>query len=305
MPHGEPGAPEASPPETAGDEDGRDPAAGPPPPTVKVPRLRSLAIALFSLLATVALTFGAHTDREPDAVVVFGMQALFVVVWTIASRPPAPRVVIAVGLAVAIGTDVAAVMTRTASLEPMAYLTAAGFFVGVIGQLVRPAGRIRVTESLGSSLVVVVGVVAFATLIELARHPRGTEALTTSLAAAGIAVAIARLADVVVPLPRIAPQVPRGGFGVVFGTMTGTAAAAVAGYYFDGLDTTRAAIAGLVTALVATMVDLSVGYAEAGRHVEGDAPAFWLARHMQGPLGALAFAAPAAYGAGVLLLNVL
>jgi hypothetical protein len=271
----------------------------------KVRRLISLAIAGFTVLATAALVLGAHTSRPSDAVVVFGMQLLFVVVWTVASRPPAPRVVIAVGLAAAVATDVAAVVTSTASLEPLAYVTAGGFVAGVVGQLVRPAGRIRVTESLGSSLVVVVGAVSLGALIELTRHARGTQALAACMAAAGAAVAVARLSDVILPLPRIAPQVPRGGFGVVLGTMVGTGVAAAGGFYLHGLDSvTKAALAGLVSALVAGMVDLSVGYAEAGRSVEGDAPALWLSRHMQGPLGALAFASPAAYAVSVLLLDV-
>jgi len=50
------------------------------------------------------------------------------------------------------------------------------------------------------------------------------------------------------------------------------------------------------------MVDLSVGYAEASRIIDGDEPALWLARHIQGPIGALAFAAPAVYVASTLLL---
>jgi len=43
------------------------------------------------------------------------------------------------------------------------------------------------------------------------------------------------------------------------------------------------------------IVDLGTGYAEAGRTLEGDAPFMWLARHLQGPLGAFAFAAPVSY----------
>jgi hypothetical protein len=53
---------------------------------------------------------------------------------------------------------------------------------------------------------------------------------------------------------------------------------------------------------VAVVVDLSVGYAEAGRRLAGEPPALWLARHMQGPLAAFALAAPAAYVAATLLL---
>ena len=59
------------------------------------------------------------------------------------------------------------------------------------------------------------------------------------------------------------------------------------------------------------MVDLSVGYAEASRKAEWDRgasedlPALCMIRHLQGPLGALAFSAPVAYAASALLLLTL
>jgi hypothetical protein len=273
-----------------------------PAPPAPVRRVLSLGIAGFTTLLTVGLVVGARTTHGSYAVVVFFVQLLFVAVWVVASRPPGPRVVAAIGVLVALGCDIAAVWTRPAALAPLAYVTAAGFIVGVIGQLTRPAGRIRVTESLGSSLVVTLGVVSFATLVVLGRHPAGTESLIACLVAAGIAVIVARLCDVVAAVPRIAPQVPRGGVGVVLGTMAGTAAAGAIGQILAGIPNLQTAIAGLATAVVAVMIDLSVGYAEASRHIDGDAPALWLARHIQGPLGAFAFAAPAAYLASYLLL---
>jgi len=273
-----------------------------PAPASPARRLLSLGIAGFAALVTVGLVVGAQTTHESYAVVIFGVQALFVGVWTIASRPPAPRVVGVVGIAVAIGTDVSAVLTRPASLAPLAYVTAAGFIVGVVGQLTRPAGRQRVTESLGSSLVVTLGVVALASLVVLGRIPHGTQAIVACVAAAGVALVVARFSDAVAAVPRIAPQVPRGGAGVVLGAMVGTAVAGAIGNYLDGLSPLPSALAGLATAIVAVMVYLSVGYAEASRIIDGDEPALWLARHIQGPIGAFAFAAPAAYVASTFLL---
>jgi hypothetical protein len=272
------------------------------PAVAPVRRLLSLAISGFAALLSAGLIFGAQTTRASYAVVIFGVQALFVLAWTVATRPPAPRVVAAVGLAAALAADAAAVMTRPASLAPLAYVTAGALLAGVLGQLSRPAGRVRVTESLGSTLVVVLGVVAFSTLIVLTRHSAGTQALVSCLFAAGVALFVARLTDVVLPYPRLAPQVPRGGLGVVLGAMAGTSGAGLAGSLLDGLSIERTAMAGLITAIVAVVVDLSIGYAEASRRLGGDPPTLWLARHMQGPLGAFAFAAPAAYTASALLL---
>jgi hypothetical protein len=278
------------------------PAASTATPVARVRRLLSLGIAAVTLLLTVGLVVGAQTTNRAHAVVILGVQVLFVVVWTIASRPPAPIVVLVIGIGVALGTDVAAVEASPASLAPLAYVTAAGFVLGVIGQLARSAGRIRVTESLGSSLVVSLGVVGFASLIVLGREVRGTQAMVVCLVAAGVAVMIARGCDAVAALPRIAPEVPRGASGVVLGAMVGTATAGAVGSALDGVAPLQSALAGLVTALVALMVDLSIGYAEASRHIDGDAPELWLARHVQGPIGAFAFASPVAYAASALLL---
>ncbi len=112
------------------------------------------------------------------------------------------------------------------------------------------------TESLGVSMVVVVGATAFAAYGVLARQPLGAQVLLATLAATGVGLAVARICDVIVPSPRIAPQVPRGSTGVVAGAMVGTAAAAAAGVLVDGLSTLQGAIAGMVAVLVAVVVDL-------------------------------------------------
>jgi hypothetical protein len=278
-----------------------NPAAPRAVPAAPVRRLLSLAMAGLSLLLTVAMVVGVQLAHSSYALVVFGVQVLFVIVWTVASRPPAAWVVITVGLTIAIAADLASVLVSPASLEPLAYLTAGGFVAAVAGQLIRPAGRIRVTESLGSSLVVVLGVIAYTTLIVLSRNPLGTQVISACVTGAGVALAVAHLVDTIAPLPRLAPGVPRGGFGVVAGAMVGTAAAGLAGYSLDGLTTLPTAAAGLAAAVIALMVDLSANFSEASRRIAGAPPEWWLVRHMQGPLTALVLAAPTAYAASLLL----
>lgn len=270
-----------------------------------VRRLLSLAIAGFAALLAVGLIFGAETAgvglaRLPYAVVIFGVQVLFVLAFTMALRPPGIREVAAVGLLTALAADVAAVWPQQATVAPLGYVAAGGFAVGVIGQLVRREGRIRATESLSATLVIVVGVIAFASLIVLTRLPLGTQAITVCLSAAGVALVTARLADTVTPWPRLAPQVPRGALGIVLGAMLGTLTAAVLGSYIVGFTPASAALVGVVTAVGALLADLSVGYAEAGRRMAGELPTMWIARHMQGPLAGFALAAPLAYAMSVI-----
>jgi hypothetical protein len=273
--------------------------------TVPVRRLLSVVVAAFAALVGGALVFGAQTSgpgaRIPFAVVVLGVQLLFVLSWTMAMRPPALLLVAAVGMLVAVGADAAAVLPELAVLAPLGYVAVGGCVVGVLGQLVRSGDRSRVTDSLGATLLIMVGVVAFGTLIVLSRRPVGTQAIFVCLTATAVALVVARLTDAVLPWPRLAPQVPRGAAGVVLGAMVGTAASGVIGSYLVGFDPTSGALVGLVTA-AAVLADLGVGYAEAGRLMAGERPTMWIARHMQGPLGGFALAAPAAYAMTVFFL---
>src|SRR5690606_4393672 len=183
------------------------------PEPVPVRPLISVAIAGFAALLGIGLVFGAETAgpgsaRIPFAVVVFGVQALYVASWTKALRPPASPIVMAIGVLVALAADAGAVMPREAGLAPLAYVAAGGFVAAVLAQLVRPADRARVTASRGSTMLIRIGVVAFAMLLVLSRIPIGTQAIFVSLAAATVSLMVARLIDAVLPRSRLAPQVP-------------------------------------------------------------------------------------------------
>ena len=107
---------------------------------------------------------------------------------------------------------------------------------------------------------------------------------------------VARLTDAVFAKPRIAPQVPRGATGIIVGAMLGTLAAAGLGSVLVlPFNPAKGACSVWSRPGVAGLVDLAVNYTEAGRSMAGEAPTLWVARHMQGPLGAFALAAPVAY----------
>jgi hypothetical protein len=288
---------------TAGGERGgerKKPAAA-TGPVVPVRRPLSITIAGFSLLLAFGLVIGSQATQTGFTVVIFGAQVFLVLAWTVASRPPSPLVVAVVGVLTAAASCIAVNKPVEASLAPLGYVIVGAFIAAVVGQLALRGGRAGVTESLGVTMVVVVAVTAFAAFAVLARQPLGDQVLLAGLAAVGIGLAVGRLCDVVAPSPRITPQVPRGSTGVIAGAMAGTAAAAGAGLLVDGMTTFDGAVTGMATVLVAVVVDLGIGYAEAGRRLEGDAPFMWLARHMQGPLAAFAFAAPVSYVVGVIL----
>ncbi|GIH12352.1 hypothetical protein [Rugosimonospora africana] len=265
-------------------------------------RLLSLSVAGFSGLLGLALILGAYMVPGSYAFVVLAVQVLFVLAWTVTIRPAGPRIVAGVALAAAAGSDLAASLPQHASLAPLGLIMVAAVGAAVGGQLLRRSPRPRVTESLGSTLIVVIGVICFAMLIVLSRHAPGTPAIVACLVAAGVALVVARLTDTVLPSPRTSPQVPRGSIGVVLGAMAGTVAASIMGSVLSGLHPPRAAIVGLATALVAVLADLAVSYAEVSRELDGGQPALWIARHLQGPLGGFALASPVAYVLSVMVL---
>jgi hypothetical protein len=276
-------------------------------PVAPVRRLLSLFIAGFSALLGVGLIFGAQTAgpnaRTSYAVVVFGVQVLFVLVWTMAMRPPSAKVVAGVGLLTAVAADFAAVYPTQAGMGPLAIAAVLGFVAAFVGQMLTGNARMRVTESMGGTLVIVIGVVSFATLIVLTRMPQGTQAIVVCLSAAGQALLVARQLDTVAPVPPNAPHVTPRSHGGVVGAMAGTAAATIWGSYLVGFSPKEAAFIGFAAAGAAVLADLAVGFAEAGRELAGDAPTMWLARHMQGPLGGFALAAPVAYAIAAVFLT--
>lgn len=275
---------------------------------VPVRRQLSVAIAGFAALLGTGLILGAQTSgpdaRAPYAIVIFGVQLLFVLAWTMAVRPPAAATVAGVCVAAGLVADYVAVSAGASRLWPIVLVAVVGFALAIGGQLFRADDRKQARDSLGGTLLLVIGVVAFAALIALTRKPIGTQAIMVCLSAAAVSLVVARLTDAVFPKPRIAPQVPRGATGTILGAMLGTLAAAALGSVLVlPFNPGKGAVLGLVAAGLAALVDLAVNFTEAGRNMAGEAPTFWLARHMQGPLGAFALASPVTYALTIFFLS--
>jgi hypothetical protein len=275
---------------------------------VPVRRQLSLAIAGFAALLGIGLILGAQTSapdyRWPYAVVLFGVQVLFLLAWVMALRPPAALTTAGVCVAVALVGDYRVVDSADPGLAPLFWVALGGFAAALVGQLFRAEDRARITDSWRTSLVIVLGVVAYAIPLVLTRQPVGTQTVIVCSAAAGVALLVARATDAVFPTPRIAPQVPRGATGVVLGAMLGTLTAATLGSVLVlPFTPAKGAVLGLIAAVLATLVDLAANFGEAGRRLAGETPTFWVARHMQGPLGAFAAVAPAAYLLTVFVLS--
>jgi hypothetical protein len=236
-------------------------------------------------------------------VIILIVQLIYVVVWTVATRPKSPLIVGGVGVVVALhATGRTALPVQRTSLAPLAFVTAGGLGLAMVGQLLRRDGRAKVTEGFGTTLTLVLGVVAYATLIVLIRTDLGVEAVVLCVASATIGMVVARATDVLLPFPRTTPQVARGTIGIILGCVLGTVAGGFLASVLKGMHPSHGVWAGLISAGAGVLADLGVGYSEASREIDGEVGSLWLVRHMQGPLGAFAFVAPVAYAVSALIL---
>lgn len=250
-------------------------------------------IGLAGLIAA-GLILGSQLERWMYAIGVGGLQFLLAValVWQLRARSPLPVVGIAMVLAAASGW--VAVYWSPVSLLPIASLLALAFLASVVVQLFS-SDRSHLVDRLSISMCVAIAVVGYSAYVALSRLGAAPPAMYAAVVAAGTAIVAARAVDVVMPAPRINRQVPRGAFGVVIGVVCGTAAAAYAGVVLEGPEPTSAAIGGLLVALIAVLCDLSVGYLQASRRIDGHGSALWVVNSLLGPLLAFSLVGPVVY----------
>ncbi len=267
---------------------------------VPVRRSLSAAIGGFAALLATALVIGSLVTgpgaRTSYVIVLFGVQSLGLLAWIMALQPPAAAATAGIVAVTALAADYLAATGEPGALTPLLLTALGGFVAAMIAQVIRAEDRQRAKDSWRTTLLIVAGVSAYSILITLTRVPLGAQAILVCCVGAGMALLVARLTDAVFPKPRIALQVPRGATGIVLGAMLGTLAGALLGsYLIFPFTPTKGAVLGLVAAVAAHLIDLAVNFGEAGRRLAGDAPTFWLARHMQGPLGGFALTAFTAY----------
>lgn len=271
--------------------DGREDHTLPPPPTPLLHRLPALAV---TVVVSAGLVLGTQMERPVYAAGIAVLQLATVALATWVRKVDGAWVALAVASALALAADWVAVAWTPVSLLPITVLLALAFGAAVAGQLVRRE-HTGVTESLGFTMLLCVAVCGYACYIALSRLGSAPPAMYSAVVAAGTAILAARAVDLVMPDPRINRQVTRGAFGIVIGTMCGTASAAYAGLVVEGPEPSHAAVGGLFVALIAVLSDLACGYMSASRRIDGAGTAPNAVVNAAGPLLAFALTGPVVY----------
>ncbi|MDA1361730.1 hypothetical protein O1R50_19030 [Glycomyces luteolus] len=271
--------------------DGKEDHTLPPPSPTLLHRLPAIAV---TIVISAGLVLGAQMERPVYAAGIAVLQLATVGLVTWVRKIDGAWVPLAIASALAVAADAAAVAWSPVSLVPITVLLALAFGAAVAAQLVRRT-HTGVTENLGFTMMLGVAVSGYACYIALSRLGSAPPAMYSAVVAAGTAILAARAVDLVMPDPRINRQVTRGAFGIVIGTMCGTASAAYAGLVIEGPEPSHAAVGGLLIALTAVLADLACGYMSASRRIDGSGTAPNPVVSAAGPLLAFAITGPVVY----------
>jgi hypothetical protein len=279
--------------------------------TAVIPRAENpqpLPTALSALAAAVitgVLYLAAYAPVAVFAVAALAVQLGLVAVYCLVIRPPNLIGVAVVPALAAVATTGILTFGDELSLAPVGPVIALAFLATVIAQLARRDSRRQLTEAFGATMMLVVAVSGIAATIPLHRQIGGPKLLAACVAAAGAGLVVARLTDLAVPRPTINYSVPRGVVGVLAGAAAGALVAAVSPPLTDPLTLPVAALAGAGIALAGILADVGTSFAAAGRALIDPPAERSPLRPLLGPLLGVAFAAPAGYVFGLLVLGLL
>jgi hypothetical protein len=281
---------------------GTDAAAPGSPEPVPPDRAAAAVNAVLAVVVFGALIAAGRLGPPVDLAACALVQVALVLSWVFGTRRPGPVVVAVVALGAGFVADWFAQYGAAVSLAPFGYVLAGGLLAAAAGQLARGGGRTRITDSLASTMFAVTCTVAVPAVVMLARLDQGPSAVVPLLGAAGAAVVLARLVDLVWHAPRASAPVARGVIGVVAGgVVAGTVVGFVAGQLAD-LPGLHAAVGGLLMGLAAVLADVGVSFGSSGRELSGEPAHRWPARFVLGPAVAAALVAPVAFVLGWLVL---
>ena len=204
-----------------------------------------------------------------------------------------------VALGAAVASDVLAVL-HDGELGGLAGVAGLAFVAALLHQLAR-RNRVRVTESLADTLVVVLLVQALACLPALRSGAGGREAMLITLAAAVAALVSGRLGDLAFPRPTLVAGSTRTWAGLVLSLVAGSAVAAAA--HGAAVSPIGAALLGLAVAAALTVADLTVEFCRPELLASGRADPPVAALRRVGLLLPYALLAPVALLASRLVLS--
>ena len=257
-------------------------------------RRAHLASALLAVLVTAGVVAAAIVaDRDGVVIAVAVLQALLLPTWVLGTAMPGRIGGILIGLGAAAAADAALLLRDRVTLMPLLGVLGLALPAMLVHQLTRGVVRVRTTESLAGTALLVVAVAALSSLVALARAVDGPRLVLALAVGAGAGLTAARLADAAAPAPRLAEDVAHGLLAVLAAGVAGAAGGTLSAFGARQLTHAGGALLGAVVGVVAALVAVGVGFIAASRPGTGRGTAAALG--YVGVVLPLAFAAPVGY----------
>jgi hypothetical protein len=258
-----------------------------------IPVVNHLGSAVVAALAGAGLTVADRYGAGGLLVGIAVTQGLLVLAWVFGTALPGRIGGIVVGALAAGGADFAVSRWPHGQLGTLLAVLALAVPVMFVHQLSRGVVRARVVESLSDISVMVVAVVAMSALAQLRHETDGSAMVTAVVLAAAGALVVGHLVDMVAPVPRFDPMVPRGLLAVVVGAAVGAAIGYLRLHDTIEFTSNRSVYLGASVGAVVSLFAVGAAYVQRGSPPRGRVRA--VARNVSGVLLSLSLLAPVGY----------
>jgi hypothetical protein len=153
------------------------------------------------------------------------LQLALVLAWVLTTGIENFYGALAIGAAAAGAADLVLMLPAQAHLDGLLAVLGVGFLAGILHQMLRRP-RPAVVASLAGGVLLLCAVCAMSVLLLAGRTAVGGPALSTAaVLAVGAALVVQHLADLVLPRPKLADEVPRGLAGLLLAVLAGAGVA--------------------------------------------------------------------------------
>jgi hypothetical protein len=185
--------------------------------------LPAAGAAVLAVALLVGLPYALGDAGRLAAVLV--LQLALVLAWVLTTGIESFYGALAIGAAAAGAADLVLMLPARAHLDGLLAVLAVGFLAGILQQMLRRP-RSAVVASLAGGVLLLCAVCAMSVLLLAGRSPVEGPALSTAaVLAVGAALVVQHLADLVLPRPQLAEEVPRGLAGLLLAVVAGAGVA--------------------------------------------------------------------------------
>jgi hypothetical protein len=217
-----------------------------------------------TVLACAAMLAGSAVSAVGLVAAVALVQAALVASWVFGIGLPGRIGALVIGLLTTAGADAVVVKGHEHGYQPVLAVLGLAIPAMFLHQLTRGVVRARVVESLSDIAILLLAVCAMAGLVVLRYQGAGERTVLAVVAAAGVALVVGQLTDLVWPALRFDPRVDRGLPALLTGVLAGGAVSYGVLHSVLNFAGLRSAFAGAAVAAVACL--LAVGASFIGAH---------------------------------------